>query len=342
MSALLRSIIAVSAAVLASAAVARAETGDCVGAACPRTVPSCVADSGPSCCGEECDLNCCDCAPRWTVSAGAIFLHRSRPRNTVLVTDGTTDDVLVSVSDFGLGTEAGPRLEVNRQMGCGWEIGAVYFGVDGWSSSHALADPGNLRVPLVSDDPDDYFDSVNASYKSRLYNAEVNAKRRLGDNVKFLAGFRYIELDERIVAGAFSPDLEGTFGAQVNNYLFGFQMGGEAAIWNKGGPFRVDSFLKAGVFGTHSRANVQATGTYLDINETATDDRTSFVGELGVVANYQLGRQLSVFGGYQLLWIEGVSLASDLPAALTDADADIASRGSPFYHGAMTGINFNW
>lgn len=279
---------------------------------------------------------------RWTVKADGVILSRSKAMAATLVEDGTTDAELINVSDFDLGWAAGPQFELTRHFESGWDVNMRYFGIDGWSSSHALSDPGNLRVPLVSSDPDDMFDAASADYRSQLYNVEVNLKHAWGERIHLLAGFRAVQLNEQIAADAYSPDLEGDFAFDTANNLYGFQVGAESALWNVG-PVQLDGFIKAGAFGNFIRSRMQAEGTYLDPTDVrATSSRASFLGELGLTATYHIGEHWSVHGGYELMWLEGVALAGNSVAALQQYSDNMLYNGSAFYHGAVAGMEFRW
>jgi hypothetical protein len=296
------------------------------------TGASCPAVQETSHCAAAC----------WSVDAGALILHRSHARSATLAEDGTTDAELANTADFDLGWAAGPRIRIARQFACGWDVDVTYFGLDGWSASQSLADVANLRVPLVSTSPTDFFDTASAFYTSRLYSTELNVGRRFCDNYRVLAGFRWVELHEAIGAEAWSPTLEGSFNSQTGNHLYGFQLGLEAVLWNNDGPFSLDGFLKAGVYASHIRMAAQGEGTYFSLDGEATRSRTSFLGEMGLVARYRLNDHWSVYGGYQVMWIEGVALAGDVVAALSSTDENMLLNGTAFYHGGLTGIEFRW
>ncbi|MHB8903000.1 MAG: hypothetical protein ACYC6Y_29925 [Thermoguttaceae bacterium] len=285
---------------------------------------------------DDCAPTCPSCQPCWSVTAGSVFLHRSGGRPETLVEDGTTDAELANVSDFDLGWAAGPQLELTRHLDCGWDLGVRYFSVDGWDAARQLDDAGNLRVPMVSDDPDDFFDTVSARYASRLYSTEVNVKRQCFDRFRVLAGFRWVELHEQISAMAYSPNLDGTFGLDAANHLYGFQMGVESTLY-RCGSLELDGFLKSGIYGNHIGLDVSGI-----LEGSGTRDRTSFLGELGLTTRYHLGPHCSVYGGYGVMWLEGVALAADGPAALGHNSSDMLINGTAFYHGALAGLEFAW
>lgn len=291
--------------------------------------------------GEECLLDDACCPPQWTVTAGSITLHRSRARGESLVFEGAADRELSNVRDFDLGWAGGPQIELTRHFDCGCELAARYFSIDGWSASRTLADAGNLRVPLVSDDPDDFFDTAHAGYASRLYSTELNLQRPLGERLHFLAGFRWVELHEAISAGAFSPGLEGTFDFRTANHLYGFQIGTEGALW-AAGPLTLDGFLKAGVYGNAIGVQAEGHGTEFDLEGSGSRGRTSFLGELGLLAKYRFAEHWTASAGYEAMWIDGVSLAADSVAALAQSDDDRLLNGSTFYHGLLVGLELAW
>ncbi len=282
----------------------------------------------------------CDTNP-WRMTAGAVFLQRSRPRSATLVEDGTTGQELVNTADFDLGVGVGPRVELARRIGSAWEIEFTFFSVEDWSASRSLEDDGNLRMPMVSDDPDDFFDTASATYTSRLYSNEWNLKRRCFDRLALLAGFRWVEVHEQCSAEAHSNDLDGTLHGTANNHMYGFQLGLDAAVWDSG-RLRFDGFAKAGVYGTHMRVGVVGEGTNFDLNESLTHRRTSFLAEIGLKAHYRLTRHCSLFGGYEVMWIDGLGLAANTAGAMEQDDANVMWNGSAFYHGAMAGLEINF
>jgi hypothetical protein len=293
-------------------------------------------------CNDDLTATCASCDPHWSVIAGSVFLNRSKARSGTLALDGTSDAELSNVADFDLGWAAGPQIELNRHFDSGWDVAVRFFSIDGWNAANSLADTGNLRVPLVSNDPADFFDTAFANYTSRLYSTELNLKRQLGERVRLLAGFRCVELHEQVSAGAYSPTLEGNFDIGASNYLYGFQMGAESLLYEYGA-LRFDGYLKAGVYGNHIRGNIHGEGTYYDEDSSGAASHTSFLGEVGLTAKYQFSRHCAAYGGYQVMWLQGVVLAGDYVSSMVDplSEFDVMD-GSAFYHGAQAGLEFTW
>ena len=82
-------------------------------------------------------------------------------------------------------------------------------------------------------------------------------------------------------------------------------------------------------------------GTYFTLDDAATHRQSSFLGELGLNASYQLSRHCSLSGGYEVMWIDNVALAADSVASIQRSD-DSFWHGGAFYHGALAGVTFTW
>lgn len=295
-------------------------------------------------------IEACD-GPRWTVYSDALFLHRSRSDRAALVTDSFAPggNVLLNGADFSFDTEAGFRVGLIRHnvLGTAWDLEGLYFGIDGWKGTMGpvysangaatqFVNPlGNTVTPA----------DVWASYRSELHNVEVNGRRPIRDWLSVLAGFRYLELNEGLTM--FQDIGPGTNLARVavdaTNHLAGFQLGLDGRVWNRG-RLELDCVLKAGIYANDAENDVRITQTASlpPLGSAASENHTAFVGEIGLTGVYRLSRGWAIRGGYQLLWIEGVALASD-QVAVSDPDnglATVDTSGSPFYHGAFVGLEF--
>jgi hypothetical protein len=63
-------------------------------------------------------------------------------------------------------------------------------------------------------------------------------------------------------------------------------------------------------------------------------------------SGYRLTQHVTLQGGYQVLWLDNVSLASEAAAATTQiaggASSTINTDGRVWYNGALAGVEFIW
>jgi hypothetical protein len=320
-----------------------------------------VSDSGCTCGGDTCcDSECgsneccgcnCDCDPLLTFRADALFLHRSTPRSAVLVTDSYTPGgtVLLDANQFDFDTQTGWDIYLARDRVFGdWGIEANYFSVDGWNAStEPVTSPGGAVVQFVTPLGNTQVPAtLSASYASQLYSVEINARRPLLDWLTLLLGYRFLELDESglSIAQDVGPGLNlATYSIKSQNSLSGFQVGLDSQI-PVGQRLTLQGIGKVGIYGNRASNNIYIYQS--DSPETFGSEtmlgHTAFVGELDFAATYAVTDQLSVRGGYQLLWLEGVALASN-QVAVSDPDHGISgihSTGGVFYNGAFVGLEY--
>jgi len=190
--------------------------------------------------------------------------------------------------------------------------------------------------------------AASFEYKSRLYNAEFNVRRSVNDWLTGLAGFRWMELEDSYLAQGTGAILSTPFSEAIrsHNHLFGFQIGADAILLGRQEQFQIRGVAKAGIFGNAVGQNTEFSdpaglGT---LSAAANGSHTSFVGEIGLIGSYQVSKHVTIRGGYQVMWIEGVALAPrQIPNTdLAGGTADIEAAGGLFYHGANAGLEFAW
>lgn len=297
---------------------------------------------------SECS-SCCGCGPRWTVQAGTIFLQRSQPNNAVLVTDSffPGGTVLVDAAQFDFDVQVGAEASVVRHdvFGTRWGVEGRCFGVDSWNTAVGpIASPGGGVVQYATPIGNVAFPAnLSASYDSELQSVELNARRQVGGWLQLIAGFRYVEVDERglTLLQDIGPGLNlATAANGAVNHLWGFQIGADTVLWSRN-RLDVEGIIKAGIFGNHAQNSAVLTQTVVPgaFSSTADTGHTSFVGELGLSALYRFTERLSVRATYQMLWLEGIAQASD-QIAVSDPFLGVATvdtSGSAFYHGVFVG-----
>jgi hypothetical protein len=280
---------------------------------------------------------CCISEPLWSVYAGAVFLRRDSL--------DVAGPLGLEPLDFDVGVRAGVDIDIRRRLGDRHELQVRYFGVDGWSDQ--FSESGTI---LLTD-----WETF-AGFSTQLHSTEVNLRSRWTDWMTVLAGFRWVELSERVdydlntvtnIPGfpPFIPPISipADFGqhARTQNHLYGFQLGTDVLLWDRGGPLTINTEMKAGIYSNLAKNSGDLESPIGDIVGDGRTYHAAFLGELGIHAKYQLTRNLALRAGYQLLWLEGVALMNDNQLdALVAGDVD--TSGSPFYHGAMVGTELRW
>jgi hypothetical protein len=162
----------------------------------------------------------------------------------------------------------------------------------------------------------------------------------LNSVVTVLAGFRWIELRDQLSYSFNHGVLTTAF--DDNNHLYGGQIGTDWALLNNGGPLRLNAALKAGAYGNVADNTFSANAIFANTGSNAAP--LAFVGDITVAASYQLSSHWSIRGGYQLLWIDRLALASNnaVSAAAAGLGAGVNTSGGLFYNGAMASVQFVW
>jgi len=286
-----------------------------------------------------------------------LFLNRSPLPNQTLLVGGLLDPQF-NANQFNMPMQTGWQIDVTRRLNCDWALEARYFDLGGQSAtSPTINSPNGAGVNFnttpfgIFPNPTTTTSSLpvnsNLAYTSRLQDVELNARRSVNDCLTLLAGIRYLNLDDRILVSQLTAT--GGFDAVQElggfNDLAGFQIGADAVVVRRG-RFSVDTLLKAGIYGDLARSDFTYNSNAFNLHTQteASASNVAFCGEIGITATYDLTQRLSLRGGYQLLWLDGVALASQQPAVnppwlLGDATS-VATTGDLFYNGAFVGLEY--
>jgi hypothetical protein len=103
--------------------------------------------------------------------------------------------------------------------------------------------------------------------------------------------------------------------------------------------------LKSGLYGVASKnsyENIPAIGS--TVRDGGSEGDVAFLGEIDFLATYPLCNHVAVQGGYELLWIDGIALATDqaVNATRNISGAGIDTNGDIFYHGATCALVVTW
>lgn len=323
-----------------------------------------------------------------------LFLERSNSSATqdIIVQaqskPATTD---LSTSDLDFDFDPALRVVVGHRLHDGWALEGSYLGLcdaedavfrEAPGAESVLTFPGKLGLGanVFSD-----IDRVWVNYSSALHSAELNLVCCCGcctscddsgktssfkgecdeggircRTVEWLAGFRYLNLGERLniyaergqvpTEGETPQPEQGVYDIRTSNHLFGAQFGVRARRWRT--KLGWEATGKAGIFGNGAQQEqcvldypLGEPGEFpLRPETSAAHGQVAFVGELNLTGIYRLNDVWNLRGGYNLIWIAGVALAPDqldFRGTLPAGD-HLDSNGSVLLHGVSCGVEARW
>jgi Putative beta barrel porin-7 (BBP7) len=322
-------------------------------------------------------------APRWyDFEVGLMVLKRENTgRNVDFASDGIGGPIVLSSDDLDFGESTSFKFSAMMQCGPGSNLEFTYFGLFGWSEQAAVTSAGNNLFSPYSQfglNPAGGFVETDAaalagiSYYSTFDNYEINFRQRWqSPNCRYqgswLYGVRYFQLDEdfnyRIETDTGAPvGVDTVVGTNVNtnNAMTGLQIGGDMWICLIPG-LRIGGEGKFAVLGNHanidSRIAVSDAGGTTRFNESLTVGDVAFLGDLAAYATYRINYNWTLKGGYQMLYLDGASLAAENfnatppafftqvavpPGAVPARVATARENGDVFWHGFTVSVEYLW
>ena len=245
---------------------------------------------------------------------------------------------------------AGGRIFLTSEIPhlAGYEVQAGYEGIDEWNASIVYPKitpyPTNPNPPAG---PTNSSEQRTVFYRSSLQSAELNFSRQVFTVWRPFCGVRYVKFDDEIndtinqevppPLASPAPSFSVSETDRVNlfdleNQLIGFQIGARHELWHPSKRWTLEGFINAGVYynhikrtnlmsltttqftsedtdlaGSEARTDVSSTSN-LDVSEPSD---VATIGEASLTGVFRLNRCWALRGGYQVLWIDGVSLAQD-------------------------------
>ena len=316
-----------------------------------------VESPSPPCdetCMPPCAVGCDHACPRgYAWVEGLVLTRDNDSANRPLVLDVNTDEVLLTTGDLDFNWSGGLRAGFGHRLHDCWGAELAYLcyfdtsAVAGAASPDDLALPGDLGLVV-----NNFFmaDQVDVRYTSLLNSAEASFVHCCGDcnhSLEWLAGFRYIDLSERITMTAFdSAESTTTYRVKATNDLYGAQLGARTRY--RTGCWSWEATTKGGVYGNFMEQRQAPIIDFPDFEfrsaRGGSESDVAFVGDLNLTSIYQITRVWGLRAGYNLIWIEDVALA---PAQLdftnvAGSGTGLATGDSLFLHGANFGIEARW
>ena len=332
--------------------------------------------SSESSVGHSPDAGVCglgpSCDSRWTVSADFLFMQRvgnvpyvlaeTVPSSVRYEDLSTTVGIpVLNASDLSHGFSGGPRVGLIHHADDGCDLEVSYFQIDGWDSFRSVGPTPDdwliMRAPGNFLQTQENFQQVMTwDYASRLYNAEANMRWHSWDCVTVLAGFRWVNVTERLVGILTPPTAHATgsfWDTQTKNNLYGLQIGADARLLERD-RFSIGGVLKAGIFANHVDESALVRMERIQFPESDSTDCLAFLGQLGVQCKYQLTTRLLLKVGYEAIWLQGVALAPgqisetySSYSGLNPLDTHVQAVGvngnsSVLYHGGTAGLEYSF
>lgn len=301
------------------------------GSAC--SCEQCNNSCGNNGCSDGCGHGCCDqcCSdgyqPLWTFKAGALVMQRASPGSTALVVEAVTGRSLMNASGFSFNWEGGLDASIIRRMGDDSNLEVRYFGINDWTARQSFVTSTPSYIPIFPPFIVPIGSDVTSKFDSSLYSAEINWHHETSETIGLLAGFRWLQAHEAL--GISFPN--GRIRSVTDNQLCGGQIGADLKVWEEGGPLRIDTVIKAGLYNNNAS------------NLLESRNQLAFAGEIGVNIIYQCCDHVALSFGYQVLWLTDVAVASDqIPVINVATLSGLDSGGNIFYHGAMFSVDCSW
>jgi hypothetical protein len=276
--------------------------------------------------------------PRIQFTLDLLVMDRTGADSTPFLIDTQTGGVLLSTGELNDDAEPGLRAGVTIMGQDGYDVEFSYLGLDTFEDVATRTSDNPIAFAFFGGLPANPQQSYSVDYRSDLSSGEINLRRRVGPQVTWLAGFRFLELRESFHV----LSSNGGFFSNTDNDLYGFQLGGEVHL------FRVRrsllfSTVKAGVY--YNNADVTATassagGTISFIDD---EDTAAFVGDLAVGMLIPMGPSADLRIGYQGLFLDGVGLAPDQSNSYSlFTSSGTLDESTIYYHGGFVGVDVFW
>jgi hypothetical protein len=189
-------------------------------------------------------------------------------------------------------------------------------------------------------------DQVTFTYDSSIQTGEFNMIFPFG-SFEFLAGYRYMQVDEKAQIGTLTSGAPATFTVDSLNRMNGGQIGGMGR-WEMFGLIDFDFDAKFAVMGDAARVEQNASDATDSPVGSAEGNKTrvAFVTELGAQLVLPIGPSWSAHCGYNVFFIDRVDLAPDQFAfglgSSSAAGTHPNNHGDIVLQGVNLGVTARW
>lgn len=283
---------------------------------------------------------------RWSAEVDAVLLWRNAPPPRSLVTSaGAPPSTVMDATGLESLPASGPRFRILHSHCNGTGAEFVYLRAFNFRAIDTLptAATNDYLPDNLLNQPATPFNNGDANLGSAIQTFEANGRTPLrSGNLFFLAGFRWLELQEHFSLNTMTATSATSYDASTINSLYGGQLGLEALLFTSKN-FHVDTFFKGGAYynnvaqSTSYVTNVPGSASAnTALNESPASG--AFIGELGINGTILITDHARFRFGYTAFWLENIALATQ---QLTDPNA-LVSNGNTILQGIQLGIEGSW
>lgn len=311
----------------------------------------------------------------WTFRSDALLLWRNAPQGLPLYSDlnPTTPNgfgaTAFDASQMESTPAAGPRFSIFRTDDCqnAWEY--TWFQAANFRSREAtLPTLGGygMTPPGIMGNTFQPIDTVASDLSASIWSFELNRWVRWRPNIALMHGYRMLGWGENLTLldhydTAPDPLTGGVtygqdiFGSRTYNSLYGYQIGTDIRLWDRGQGLRVDGILKGGAYYNNAVQNSAYTyQTGIDTFETAAvraaGGAAAFVGEVGLTGTIPITCNVSLRVGYLGLWLQGLAQPTNQLRGQTVTSGGAGSQivgslntaGGTVVQGVSLGLEGRW
>ncbi len=282
-------------------------------------------------------VSCAGLHPRFQIRVAAVYMDRISESYRVLIESTSNPIRQLNAQEFDFDWEPGLDLSVSQLTWDDTEFEFRFLGLRQFSADQFVDTEGS--EVRINSDPEVFapnVQSIDSRYTSDLYGFELNWHWVTYCPFRYLAGLRYIALDEDLSA-VLDADLQTfAYSTSTRNDLYGLQIGvtsePEMPLF---GWHCLSWFGKVGIYGNDTQQR-----TILDTNligqiVSESPDTSAVLWEFGVGLDLPVTDCITIQGGYGALILDRVTVASDQLQEIDFLNATGSdNRGTVMFHGA--------
>ena len=312
---------------------------------------------------------CCGCGPIWRVRSSSVYMARETTDDTQLVLQDVAynamgnlvnANTLLNATDFEMGWETGFDISLMQGDGYGGEVEARALFLNDFSD-RITGTGNNVEInnrilflgfqPAITLNPRTNPVNVSADYLSEFRTMELNYREAFTPWWIVMIGFRYANLDEELrirTADSAAVPLVSNTAYLTDNDMYGFQIGTEMILASNPVGWDLITTLKGGVYYNRVDLRVNSFGNgFVNGQGSFVTGETAWLGEASLQARRHFSQMGTLFLGYSMLSVDGVSLATEQTTTIVNPLQGprlqgFSNRGTLFYHGLNIGVEIRW